>query len=260
MSELNASVEPVGISCLCRTYGRTRLLEESVQSFLLQDFPGPKELIILNDLDAQELRFSHPDVTIVNVTKRCPTLGDKCNALIELARFDVLAPWDDDDIYLPSRLSTSLARLKDGFFKPRSAFFLHQDQIIGIQRNLFHAQSLYEKALWQNVGGYPSTNVGEDTLFETRLRTQFGSSPSELLPSELFYIYRWRDVGHVSDTRTQDAGLDNYESFDQHVRNQIEIGEEPEGVVELKPAWRTDYLWKARLYNMGLGSLVRTNW
>ncbi|WP_375568644.1 glycosyltransferase family A protein [Ahrensia marina] len=252
--------EQIGVSCLCRTYGRTGLLEEAIQSFLVQDYPGPKELIILNDLDAQELRFPHQDVTIVNVRERYPTLGDKCNALVELARFDVLSPWDDDDISLPWRLSTSLARLRDGYFKPRTALFSQQGFITGFRQAPFHAQSCFQKDLWQAVGGYPPIDVGEDTQFETRLRTRFGISHSELTPAEHFYIYRWRGDGHVSDTKTLKAGLDCYEVFDQNVRNQIKTGEEPEGLVELKPAWRTDYVWEARLYNMGLGSLVRTNW
>ena len=37
------------VSCYCATYGRVSLLEESVHSFLIQDYDGEKELIILND-------------------------------------------------------------------------------------------------------------------------------------------------------------------------------------------------------------------
>ena len=40
------------VSCLCVTYGRpTLLLEESIQSFLQQDYVGKKELIILKFLE-----------------------------------------------------------------------------------------------------------------------------------------------------------------------------------------------------------------
>ena len=37
------------VSCICPTYGRPELLEEAIYCFLLQDYPGPKELIVLND-------------------------------------------------------------------------------------------------------------------------------------------------------------------------------------------------------------------
>ena len=52
-----------GISRYCSTYGRPkRLLENSIQCFLEQDYQGPKELVILNDFDQQELIFNHPEV------------------------------------------------------------------------------------------------------------------------------------------------------------------------------------------------------
>ena len=31
------------VSCYCATYGRTKLLEEAIHSFLLQDYEGEKE-------------------------------------------------------------------------------------------------------------------------------------------------------------------------------------------------------------------------
>ena len=37
------------VSCFCLTYGRPRLLEEAIHSFLQQDYAGPKEMIVLND-------------------------------------------------------------------------------------------------------------------------------------------------------------------------------------------------------------------
>ena len=39
------------VSCICLTYGRVALLEEAIESFLRQDYPGVKELVVLNDLD-----------------------------------------------------------------------------------------------------------------------------------------------------------------------------------------------------------------
>jgi glycosyltransferase involved in cell wall biosynthesis len=36
------------ISCKCITYGRVDTLQESIYSFINQDYPGKKELIIVN--------------------------------------------------------------------------------------------------------------------------------------------------------------------------------------------------------------------
>jgi GT2 family glycosyltransferase len=58
------------ISCKCITYGRVATLEESVQSFLKQDYPADKcELIIVNDYPLQTLIFEHPQIKIVNLDK-----------------------------------------------------------------------------------------------------------------------------------------------------------------------------------------------
>src|SRR5262245_8679210 len=68
MSTMNGAPS---VSCMCLTYGRPpHLVEEAIESFLRQDYRGQKELIVLNDLFGQELRFEHPEVQIVNVGKR----------------------------------------------------------------------------------------------------------------------------------------------------------------------------------------------
>src|SRR5215831_16169093 len=113
------------VSCICLTYARPRLLEEALHSFLQQDYSGPKELIILNDYAEQTLIFDHPEVRVINVPRRFRTVGEKMNAAIALASHELLFVWDDDDIYLPHRLSFSVEHFepKKGFFKPNKAWF-----------------------------------------------------------------------------------------------------------------------------------------
>ena len=64
------------ISCKCITYGRVNFLEESLYSFLNQDYPGKKELIIVNDYPLQTLVFEHPDVKIYNLDYTFNTIGE----------------------------------------------------------------------------------------------------------------------------------------------------------------------------------------
>ena len=53
------------ISCKMITYGRVDTLEESLNSFLKQDYPADKcELVIVNDYPVQKLRFEHPQYGI----------------------------------------------------------------------------------------------------------------------------------------------------------------------------------------------------
>jgi len=55
---------PLPISAKCITYGRVDFLEEALQSFLLQDYAGERELVIVNDYPLQTLHFDHPQVRI----------------------------------------------------------------------------------------------------------------------------------------------------------------------------------------------------
>jgi len=55
------------ITCILLATGRLERLEESIASFLSQDFAGEKELIIINVLHRQTLVFEHPDVRIYNL-------------------------------------------------------------------------------------------------------------------------------------------------------------------------------------------------
>src|SRR5438105_148799 len=142
--------EKESVSAMCLTYGRPELLEEAIECFLIQDYGGDKELIILNDLPEQILEFDHPQVRTINVPKRFRTLGEKRNAAAALASHDVLFVWDDDDIYLPHRLSYSIKMLERerGFFKPSKALVLNSGVLSGPKSNLFHSGSCWTRALF----------------------------------------------------------------------------------------------------------------
>ena len=96
------------VSWLFLTYRRPQrdqhLLEEAIEAFLRQSYPN-KELIVLNDYDQQTLVFDHPEVTEGNLSRRFRTVGEKMNAATALCAYDLLFVGDDDDVYLPHRLS-----------------------------------------------------------------------------------------------------------------------------------------------------------
>ncbi len=86
-------------------------LEEAIHSFLRQDYPGTKELIVLNDIEGQTLVFDHPEVQVVNVPRRFHSAAEKLKAAVGLASHDLIFPWPEDDISLPHRLSFTVAHL-----------------------------------------------------------------------------------------------------------------------------------------------------
>ena len=233
------------VSCICPTYNRPpryqHLLEEAIASFLRQDYPN-KELIVLNDCPGQELICDEPGVRVVNVAERFPSIGDKQNAAVGLARGELIAPWDDDDISLPWRLSLSVERLGDGdYFNPRSYWFLDNE---GLHANhpmgYAHNASLFRRAAFEGVGGYPSVSLGADAALDAAFSgLAQGVDPrrgdKELTRSEWYYIYRWG----VSPVHMSGSGVEDFYG---------EVGKLPvvEACFQLTPHWRRDYVAETR--------------
>lgn len=234
-----------GISCLCMCYGRVYELEEAILSFLRQDYAGPKELVLLNDLDAQTLIFDHPEVKVINKAERYGTIGEKRQMICEYASYDLLCHWDDDDIYLSHRLDLS-ARLLGSecqFVKPTTAYFWNDGKITSIEENLFHVQACFRRELLETVGGYPFVNAAEDALFEEKIAGRSGVHFAELRPEQNFYLYRWGGVGHHLSGAEHDPANNNdiYTRFDREIRCKIEAGIVPTGDILLRPYWKYDY-------------------
>ena len=236
------------VSCFCLTYGRPRILEEAVHSFLQQDYAGPKEMIVLNDYADQVLAFDHPEVQVINLPRRFRSLGEKLNAAVALASHDLLFVWDDDDIYLPHRLSFSVVNFepRKGLFKVETAWLWNHHVLSGPVRNLFHAASCWSRDLFEAVRGYPADGSGCDQIFEKRLATGFPGSvqPWEVAPEEIYYVYRWggTDSYHLSVQGGDRVGRNGkYAEVAAFVEQRANQGEIPRGHIALQPCWRADY-------------------
>ncbi|MBW3542986.1 MAG: glycosyltransferase family 2 protein [Planctomycetes bacterium] len=248
------------VSCLCLTYGRPQVLEEAVQSFLLQDYSGPKELVVLNDFAEQTLVFDHPQVRVVNVPARFNSVGEKRNACAALASYDLLCVWDDDDLYLPHRLSFSVRMLDEarGFFKPSKAFVLSHGRLSGPTGNLFHSGSCFTRELFNRAHGYPHIGSGQDLELELAFERLIGPGKNydAIRPHDIYYIYRWGGTGsyHLSGFgRDRAGGRSGNDRVGEYVQRQIDEGRIPTGRVALEPQWRLDYAEMVRSY---LGTLA----
>lgn len=236
------------VSCICPTYGRPELLEEAIYCFLLQDYAGPKELIVLNDYAEQTLVFDHPEVRVINLPRRFRTVGEKRNAGVALASYDLLFPWDDDDIYLPHRLSFSVAMFDatKGFFKPNRSWGWDNDKLHGPEELLFHASSCWTRERFNAIGGYNCEGSGHDQLFERQLGKRFpGTITSfaiELI--DIFYIYRWYGTGsyHLSGFGGLKYGENSGNAeVAAYIHKRANRGELRQGSIPLQPHWKTDY-------------------
>ncbi|MFQ5734587.1 MAG: glycosyltransferase [Planctomycetaceae bacterium] len=156
------------VSCQCITYGRTELLDEAVESFLRQDYAGAQELVILNDYSELTIQCDLPEVKVVNLPYRMKTIGEKRNACVALCSGGVIFLWDDDDISLPHRISYSLQQMEGGRYFNGDKCWYWQNGVIDEQpvQNLLHGMSSWTVQLFDEVGGYPHQQSGEDAGLE----------------------------------------------------------------------------------------------
>lgn len=242
---------PPPVSCICPTYGRVELLEEAIYSFLQQDYPGQKELIVLNDYDQQTLAFDHPEVRVINVLQRFNSVGEKYKAAVALCSHDLIFVWHDDDIYLPHRLSFSVVHFnrRRGFFKASSAWFWNDGQITGPEYNIFHGGSCWSRRLFVEVQGYPHIGSGYDVGFEMACEDVYtGAARGHLVkPEEVYYVYRWNGTGSYHLSTFGQKGHEQ-EAIAAYVQRQVDWGQIERGDITLHPHWKTDYTELVRNY------------
>lgn len=182
---------------LMPTYGRAfrqpSLLDEAVYWFSRQLYPLC-ELLILNDCKGQTLRCDVPRVTVVNSEYRYPTLGDKMNAMVELAPpGSVCAVYEDDDVILPWRAGMIANCIRDvEFWSPGKWWYCcegFKPQADGNGYGYTSCAFRREPAL----GKHPSVTKAHDGIFvkwglhNLATNVQHGLFPD----SEIAYCYRW---------------------------------------------------------------------
>jgi len=220
------------VSCLCCTYGRPVLLGETVKCFVDQDYQN-KELIILNDQKEVKLRIENcPDnIHIYNHPFRFNSLGEKRNYIKTLGHGDYYCIWDDDDLYVPFRISESVDLIQRNpqydILKAKNAFISIDNITYKVATNRFHAQAIVTKEYMQKTA-YPSKSVGEDNVFERTANVGY----IDIFPS-FWAILRWgMDIYHISCIQSEQTWQNvlEYEKY-----NKLK------GEVVVKPEFQKDY-------------------
>ncbi len=234
------------ISCKMITYGRVEFLEESLHSFLIQDYPGKKELVIVNDYPLQKLVFDHPDVTIYNLDETFKTIGEKENYAIERCSGELIAVWDDDDVALSNHLS-NIAK----FWRPdanilhwENGVFYNEPSITNIM-GLGNSGIVYSKKAWEAIGKSPIQNAGGDMTLVVALQNLgreglvLASPPDE----ECSWFYMWGGRGyHQSGQGTDTEGRPNIiQRHSEYIEDLRKKNLIPTGDIQLNPHWNKDY-------------------
>lgn len=223
------------IAAICCTYNRAEQLATAVECFLRQDYPAElRELIVLDDA-GQYQNQQGDGWRLVSISTRFRTLGEKRNASAALVSPDVDAycVWDDDDVYLPWHMSAAAKALEDADYTIPTVIYADKRGRLERKSNqyLFHGAWAFRREAFEQVGGYPFIQSGQDQGLLRRFKAaklrradpiQFDPRPS--------YVYRWFTAHsqHISA-----MGRDGY----------ARIGKTPvKPVGKLSPRWEVDWV------------------
>jgi glycosyltransferase involved in cell wall biosynthesis len=227
------------VSCQCLTFGRPGLLAEAVECFLRQDYPGPKELVVVNDQAGVILKIDAPDVRVFNLKKRVATVGGKRNFAAEKSTGEILMPWDDDDIHLPWRISITIAEMTNHHYFKAKRFWCLTDRKFKLERPGGGAPSMgaWSFDLFRRAGRYPEIQSGQDTEHQKAI-TRVAPDVLDIryLPDDrVYYLYRWASgCWHLSGWGRGETGFNRAAArAERDVRA---------GVHRVKPFWATDYV------------------
>jgi glycosyltransferase involved in cell wall biosynthesis len=129
----------------------------------------------VNDLSSCPIQLHAPakNVRIVNCTERFPSLGAKRNYAISQALGEYVFTWDDDDLYLPWRMSASIQYLQANpnfnAVKPTKAVTSVNNGEFDFVHGGFHSQICIRRSAFDSVQYPPELSCGEDQQLEALL-------------------------------------------------------------------------------------------
>jgi len=173
------------------------VVEEAIFSFLQQDY-GNSELILCNDTPGQEIKFDHPRVKVLNLPDRCRSLGEKLNVTASVAQGDLLMRWDDDDVYMPWRISYTVQNRENAQYAKGSHIIMLTRKDARYTPGIF-GSCCFTRSGFDRIGGFPHCGVGEDQAIEALFA---GLAPNRIFSvpmDRVYYFYRWDgSSSHVS--------------------------------------------------------------
>ena len=226
----------MNVLAMCITWNRPALLGRSIHAFLQQTDPNSR-MFILDDA-GQYRSQEHDRWTLISTSERYPTMGEKRNALLDMAllrypEIDGFMLWDDDDVYFPNATQcVSYALESKCWAQPRHVLELSEDgqrlrRTEAFKRGEQMDLSLCYGGCWawridtfNQLGRFPASSDGEDTRVARPCLERFGSS-ADSSPGEPWYYYNRLNNSIVEE------GLDFYAL---RGRDEIEfVGDPPIG-------------------------------
>lgn len=174
------------VACIMPTANRREHVRRAIDLFLAQDYPR-KQLFVVEDGGEKNVDVARgAGVVYVYLGDEHRSVGEKrnyaCAMLAKIPTLDdaLIAHWDDDDWSLPQRLSTQVETMTKA-----KARLCGMDRLVFIDetaappRAYIHEHRptrarpiwlaggtlIYERSLWEELGGFKHVLNGEDTQF-----------------------------------------------------------------------------------------------
>ena len=181
------------VLCLCPTYGRPKLLANSLALFLNQTYEN-KFLLIFDDF-GQYGNFEGESYRVVSSTKRSENMPDKYRRMLEmvdLREFAAICIWDDDDIYLPKHIEYHMKVLKRYYWsKPSFVYTICPTLALESVQGNHWASYAFQPDVF--VKCLPETNKAYWDLLLIK-EAEKHSFPGSI--NEPTFIFRWQSTYH----------------------------------------------------------------
>lgn len=187
------------------TYGRLPFLGRLLASFLSQTYDD-KELVLVNDDKNIELVCEHPNVIVINMSKKI-LIGQKKNLATHLGYHDLYLPHDDDDIFLPNRIANCvnvhMANPDINLYRKFNNYIIYGDQF-DIAGSTLNAVSYTRKGFFESGGYTHPVNSGEDQAFLAAMPKKLEVNNTD----EFDYVYNYGGINYHL-TFTQDSVIES---------------------------------------------------
>lgn len=224
------------ISILTLTYQRHHLLEEAIHSYLLQYEPykHQSEMVVINDSPDVEYVFDHPNIKIINLKKRFPSIGKKLEWGFTQCKYDWVYRLDDDDLLSPWALEINEKYRttypdKDVLRCQKHYFYTH-NQYQGLSDSINNG-NCYNQNYIKKIGNFRNTSGDEDNwlTFHNNANIHIGDLGKYTM------IYRWgMGTYHIS-------GMGNYEDNNWILSTTDKLSKTESGIINLNPQFKENY-------------------
>lgn len=237
------------ISVLTLTYQRHLLLEEAIESFLRQDFSGESEMLIINDSDKVDYVFEHPNIRIMNLKKRFPSIGQKLSFGFSQCKYDYIYRLDDDDLLAPWALRNTWEDIVShpGYeiYRSDGHYYFESNKFNGISGSVNNG-NVYTKPYFARIQ-IPEVSFGEDYA----MTFDFDAKTFESQRAQKTMIYRW-GMGTFHISGMGNVGSDIINKNTDHMVESLAAENHTrleKGSLVLNPHFQEDYYQQIQAFH-----------